>query len=701
MRVSRRRFAVAALAVAAALAAAAVLLDRIDRALPPPLDDPRLLSTEVVDRNGELLRVFANGEGRWRLKADLDRIDPQFVRMLIAYEDKRFYHHSGVDPLAMARAAGQWLANGRIVSGGSTITMQLARLIEPRTERSIAAKLRQMVRAVQIERRLTKREILERYLTLAPYGGNLEGVRAAALSWFGKEPARLAPHEAALLVALPQSPEWRRPDRQPGAARLARDRVMARMAAENIVDTAEAGRVARFAVPSRRLELPQLAAHLAAAAVDRDPFAGRLPTTVERALQARLEAVVRAAARRMAPRVSIALVVADAESGDILASIGSPDHLDETRSGWIDMTQAARSPGSTLKPFVYGLAIEDGLVLPETLISDRPADFDGYRPANFDLTYQGDVSVRRALQMSLNVPAVRLVEAVSPARLVARMRRAGVTPMLAQEQRPGLGLVLGGASLTLTDLVQLYANLVRQGPFAVAIGDGVRREPGPFGGPRPLSPVAAWHVIDMLSGVAEPVGAKKLPVAYKTGTSYGYRDAWAVGFDGGRVIGVWVGRADNGAVPGISGMVTAAPLLFEAFDTLAEGRRSALAPLPRAPAGAVRLAAADLPPALRVFDRPADGHFFSPVPATRRLHIAFPANGTELESPLADSGAPAPVVVKLQGGTPPFRLMANGVPVETPSRRRQMLWVPDGAGTTRLTVVDGVGQARSVEIVVR
>ena len=223
-----RRSALAVAVLAVMTGAGLWLLDRLDRAFPPPLDSAAAISTEVVDRNGVLLRAYALEDGRWRLSADLDRIDRAFVAMLVAYEDQRFWSHRGVDPLALLRAAGQFLANGRIVSGGSTLTMQLARLIEPRAERSLGAKLRQMARALQIERRLSKREILTRYLTLAPYGGNLEGVRAASLAWFGKEPARLSLPQAALLVALPQSPEARRPDRHPDAARAARDRVLAR-----------------------------------------------------------------------------------------------------------------------------------------------------------------------------------------------------------------------------------------------------------------------------------------------------------------------------------------------------------------------------------------------------------------------------------------------------------------------------------------
>lgn len=695
-RTRLRRAAIAIGLALAAIAGGGYGLDRLDRAYPPPLDLPASVSAEVVDRHGEPLRIFANAQGRWRLPADLDRIDPEFLRLLIAYEDKRFYAHWGVDLFAAARAAAQVLIHGRIVSGGSTITMQLARLIEPRQERSMAAKLRQTVRALQIERRLSKREILTRYLTLAPYGGNVEGVRAASLVWFGKEPDSLSLAEAALLVALPQSPEARRPDRHPAAAAQARSRVVARMVQAGLIAASEQERLAAIATPQMRRAMPALAPHLSRAALDRNPSATLIATRLDAGLQARLEQAALDGARRAGPLVSVAIVAADAQSGDILASVGSPDFRDESRQGWIDMTRALRSPGSTLKPFIYGLALEDGLVLPETTISDRPADFHGYRPTNFDMTYQGDVSVRQALQMSLNVPAIRLLDALGPARLMSRMRRAGVSPTFPKGEVPGLSLGLGGAGLSLVDLVQLYANLASPGGLPIALGDGVTRIGGPLPGQPMLSPVASWHVGDMLSGIAKPAGSRSLSIAWKTGTSYGYRDAWAVGYDGRHVIGVWVGRADNGAVPGIAGASTAGPILFEAFD-----RSGFNDPLGRAPAGAVRIAAQDLPAPLRRFGDGLDRLPTLAAQSGQALNIAFPLAGSQLELASMGDGAVAPVIVKLQGGTPPFRLLADGRPSGEPSRVRQLQWRPDGRGFARLTVLDAKGRAQSVEIALR
>lgn len=438
---------------------AAFGLDALDKAYPPPLEAAQQRSFEVLDRDWRLLRAFATPDGRWRLKTSAAEVDPQFLRMLIAYEDQRFYDHHGIDPWALLRSAWQLASNGRIVSGASTLSMQVARLIEPRTDRSFSAKFLQGLRALQIERRLDKAEILDLYLNIAPYGGNLEGVRAASLAWFGKEPARLDTAEAALLVALPQLPEKRRPDRFPDAARQARERVLQRLAVERVVGEGEAERATLAAVPANRRDLPAYAPHMAAAARVKFPNATEAHSTLRLPIQRELEAVARHAAEKLTEKVSVAIVMADAQTGDILAEVGSADYLDTARRGFVEMSRAVRSPGSTLKPFIYGLAFENGLIGQETIIEDRPADFSGYRPRNFDMHYQGDVSIRQALQLSLNVPAVKLLDAVSPSALMVRFRRAGVKLVLPTTEAPGLAIALGGAGISLVDLVQLYAAL--------------------------------------------------------------------------------------------------------------------------------------------------------------------------------------------------------------------------------------------------
>ena len=682
-------------ALAASLTGAAIYgLARLDRAYPPPLENARLVSQELVDADGNLLRAFATPDGRWRLQTTADKVDPQFIKMLIAYEDQRFYDHHGIDIHALGRSAWQLLTNGRIVSGASTLSMQVARLIEPRVDRSFSAKFRQMLRAVQIERRLSKAEILELYLNIAPYGGNIEGVRAASLAWFGKEPRRLDTAEAALLVSLPQLPEKRRPDRFPDAAKAARERVLQRLAVARIVGEGEAERASAAAVPEDRLALPSFAPHLAQAARAKFPHQHVVGSTLRRGIQSELEALARHAADKIGDKVSVAIVMADSSTGEILGDVGSADFLDSSRRGWVEMSRAIRSPGSTLKPFIYGLAFENGLVSQDTIIEDRPADFSGYRPRNFDMQYQGDVSIRQALQLSLNVPAVKLLDAVSPAALMARFRRASVNLTLPKSEPPGLAIALGGAGISLVDLVQLYASVANQGQ-PVKLGDGVRNKANLLDGEPVFSRNAIWNITDTLSGVLPPLGMKQRGIAYKTGTSYGYRDAWSVGFDGRYVIGVWVGRADNGSVPGIAGYATAAPILFDAFAKSGV----AITPFAPAPSSVTRLSYADLPANQRRFTTTSSGLLSSSRRESSPL-IVYPPEGARVE--LSDStGSLSPLVLKLQGGRAPFRWLANGKPLPDLTRRRSNEWQPEGQGFSTLTVIDADGRASSVHIFVQ
>jgi len=680
-------------ALAAVLTAGSLFgLDAADRAFPPPLEGAQKVSAEVLDADGRLLRAFATPEGRWRLKTTAADVDPQFVAMLLAYEDRRFYDHKGVDIRALGRAALQLIGNGRIVSGGSTLSMQVARLIEPRRERSFATKLIQIARAVQIERRLGKAEILDLYLTHAPFGGNLEGVRAASLAYFGKEPKRLTVAEAALMVSLPQLPELRRPDRRPANALAARHRVLDRLRIAGVIAPDEVARAELSALPSGRAQLPALAAHLAEKARRKTPGADIYRVTLRKDVQAALETVAAEAAKKLDPKVSVAMVMADATTGEIVAELGSADYFDASRSGWIDMTRVQRSPGSTLKPFIYGLAFEEGLVAQETLIEDRPADFFGYRPKNFDMTYQGDVSVRQALQLSLNVPAVRLLDAVGPVRLQVRLRRADVRLTLPPGEAPGLAIALGGVGINLKDLVQLYAGLANRGR-PVRLGDGIDGQAGPIEGEPLVEPIAAWNVVDALSAVIPPSGSRPLGIAYKTGTSYGYRDAWSVGFDGRYVLGVWVGRPDNGAVPGLTGYGSAAPILFSAFS------KSGISgtPLPKPPSGAVRIAQGELPPSQRRFSVEANG-LLSTSSKEKPPQIVYPPEGADVELGTGPDGEPLPLTLKLQAGRAPFRWLANGRPLGETARTRTSQWVPDGVGYSTLTVIDAAGRAASVGV---
>ncbi len=656
---------------------------------PLPLDETRQASRVVVDRQGRLLRAYAMTDGRWRLPVTARRdVDPRYLDLLFAYEDQRFLAHHGVDPLAFARAAWQWATHGHIVSGGSTITMQVARLLEPRQHRSLVAKLRQAVRALQLERRFGKDEILDLYLTLAPYGGNLEGIRAASLAYFGKEPKRLTLAEAALLVALPQSPERRRLDRHPAAARAARDRVLERMVEQGVVSADDAARATAEPVPRWRKPLPFLAPHSADQALSTTADAPVVRLTLDGALQHALERLARDRAAALGPELSIGILAVANATGEVLAHVGSADYFDERRAGQVDMVRAVRSPGSTLKPFIYGLAFEDGVAHPESLIDDRPVRFGAYAPENFDMTFQGTVAVRKALQLSLNVPAVALLDRVGAARLTARLRQAGLALTLPKDEVPGLAMGLGGVGVTLRDLVQTYAGIARLG--SVAPLREVLDDADPAPPRRLLDATSAWQVGDILLGTPPPENAAAHRIAYKTGTSYGSRDAWAVGFDGRITVGVWVGRPDGAPVPGMTGRGAAAPVLFDAFAR--SGRL--IAPLPRAPRGTLIASNARLPLPLRRFQPAGE---LPRLDSARSLRIQFPLDGARLDA--RDGGAGFhPVPVKVAGGVPPLTVLVDGVAAGVIDGHRQRMIAPPGPGFVRLTVMDANGAADTVVV---
>jgi penicillin-binding protein 1C len=679
-----RRLGLVALVLA--LWAGAALRDAFDAwvaatDLPPLVTET---SVEVLDRQGRLLRAYTVADGRWRLAVEPGQVDPLYLEMLIAWEDRRFREHAGVDPRALVRAAWQSLRAGRVVSGGSTLSMQVARLIEDGPTGTVAGKLRQMRVALALERRLDKDAILALYLDRAPFGANLEGLRAATRAWFGKDPRRLTPAEAALLVALPQAPELRRPDRFPEAARAARDRILNRMVRLGVIDADRAEAARREALPAARRPMPALAPHLADRLRAADPGARVIRTTLDADLQAALERLAAEAVRGRGERLSAAILVLDHRTGEVLASVGSAGYLDEGREGYVDMTRALRSPGSTLKPFVYGLAFDEGLVHPATLIEDRPGDFGGWRPQNFDGEFRGTVTVRAALQMSLNLPVVRLLEAVGPAKLMAALRRAGAAPVL-PGGAPGLAVALGGVGVTLEDLARLYGALAAGGrPVALRYTlDGAEAAGA---APAVMSAEAAWHVGDILAGVPPPAGRPWTRLAYKTGTSYGHRDALAVGFDGAHVIAVWMGRADGTPVPGAFGAEAAAPVLFDAFRRL----KPRLDPLSPPPPATLMVGTALLPAPLQRF-RGREAAF---GPAPDAPHVAFPPEGAEVET----GGR---LLLRVAEGTPPFTWLADGRPVAVARHDREEIVEGLGAGFVRLTVIDARGRSAAVTVRLR
>jgi penicillin-binding protein 1C len=555
------------------------------------------------------------------------------------------------------------------------------------------SKARQMLRAKQLEAQFNKQDILRLYLVLAPYGGNLEGIRAGSLAYFGREPKRLTLAEAALLVAIPQAPEERRPDRFLAAAQAARDRVLDRAVAAGIITAAEAQVAKREPLPRDRQPFPALAAHVSEAIARANPARRVFHLSIDARLQADLERLAAEGVARVGPHLSAALIAIDNHSGEVRAHVGSANYLDDERAGALDMTGALRSPGSALKPFIYAMAFETGIAHPETILEDRPARYGAYVPENFDRSFEGTVTARRALQASLNVPAVALLNAIGPMRFLARLRQAGARITMPDDAPPGLAIALGGLGISLIDVARLYSGFARGGSVPHLIED---RDAIDARGETILTePVAAWYVADILRGVQPPTNARTGTMSFKTGTSYGYRDAWAIGFDKRTTIAVWIGRPDNAAVPGLVAHDVAAPVLFDAFART----QNAIEPI--APPPHVIVARnSTLPPPLR--------HLRTDLPKTMTatniaaLKIAYPPDGAAVEVGLARGGVNAvsvdPLILKAQGGVPPLLWLVNGVPIGAPDLRRQASWQPDGAGFARVSVIDSRGVMDSVSV---
>ncbi|MBN7136631.1 penicillin-binding protein 1C, partial [Lysobacter enzymogenes] len=577
-----RRAALWATLALASLASVAMLLDL---AFPLPLPRARDAGAVVVARDGTPLRAFADRDGVWRYPVETSQVSPLYLQALLNYEDRWFWRHRGINPAAMARAAAQWLRSGRVVSGGSTLTMQVARILDAEPgerRRSLWAKSRQMLRALQLEAHLSKPQILALYLNRAPFGGTVEGVEAASWAYLGKPSSRLSHAEAALLTVLPQSPSRLRPDREPERARIARDKVLARMAQLGVWTRAQVADAKVEPVVARSLQPPRFAPLLAQRLRFADPRAARLVSTIDPGLQRTLEDRVAAYFSTLPERTSAALLVVDNASLEARAYVGSVTFGDAARLGHVDMVQAWRSPGSTLKPFLYGLALDDGLIHSESLFVDAPQSFGGYRPGNFDTAFNGPVGAASALRLSLNIPAVDLLDRVGPARFSARLAHAGIDLHWPRGAQPNLAMILGGTGARLEDLVGAYAAFNRGG-----IAGRVRYRRGePVVERRLLSPGAAWIVREILEANPRPGSVEQTfdaggrpRVAWKTGTSYGFRDAWALGSTRRYTVGVWVGRPDGTPLPGQYGAVTALPLLFETIDSLPRVRGDAV-PLP-------------------------------------------------------------------------------------------------------------------------
>ena len=614
---------------------------------PAPLPRADEWGTRVLDHNGALLALTPAPSGVWRFEATPAQVSPFLVKLLIAVEDRGFESEPGVDFTALLRAAWQWARAGHVVSGASTLTMQVAKLLDPRP-RGLRAKAIEAARAIDLWRRLPRQRVLGLWLSLAPYGGNLVGVEAASRAYFGKSAAALDAAEAALLVALPRRPEALRPDRHPEAARRLRDRVLHLAEAGGLLTPTETAAALAEPVPLARQAMPRAAPQV----FGRVRSPPTLATTLDAATQAALERLARVTLAGLPPRVSLAVMVADLPSRQVRAAWAG-DWGGAARSGMVDLTRAERSPGSALKPFLYGLAFSQGLANPDTLLADSPARFGGYAPEDFSGRFAGRVTAAEALRRSLNLPAVGLLARYGAVRFAAALAATGQPLRLPSGAAASLPTVLGGAGQTMRGLMALYAGLATDGAVAPLAWQPGAAPPAA----RLLPPAAARTIAAILT---RPAPGLAPGIAWKTGTSWGDRDNWAFGFDRDHLVGVWVGRPDGTAMDGGTAADHALPVLARVFGILPAASRAV-----PAPTHLVSLAVA---------------------PDADPLRLLFPPP----DAVIASGGA---LDLKAMGGVRPLRFLVDGAPVPSVSALREAAWTPPGPGFYRVMVLDARGKS--------
>jgi penicillin-binding protein 1C len=588
----------------------------------------------------------------------------------------------------MSRALFQFITQGRVVSGASTITMQTVRLLQPHP-RTLWHKIIEMLQALRLEQLLSKQEILETYLTLTPYGGNIEGIEAACRFYFQKNAARITPSQAALLISLPQSPERRRPDRYHKQAIAARDRFLQRLHDEGLLTAEQVQLGKEQPIPHKRSPTPFLAPHLSQRLYSRSSHQEIIRTSLSKPLQEQVESIGTQVQDKLGAdgKKTLALLVVENQGRKVLAHVGAGNFW----TNGMDLTRAQRSPGSALKPFIYGLAFEQGFLHPETRILDRPTRFGSYGPGNFDGHYRGWVAVREALHRSLNLPAVQVLERSGPQRLLSRFAQLGLA--VDPNNPPGLSLALGGTAASLVELTGLYAALADNGKYSP-----LSYNPD---GPSPskqqmLSRAAAWYVDDILRTRPPRSGliAKDMQgniIRYKTGTSYGYRDAWALGYTPQYTVGIWIGRPDWGYGKETTGANSAVPVLlrvFAALSTIEDLQDLSRLKKKRLPAEVLLVRHNQLPQHLQWFSRTA-----KPGQGVNTPKIFFPVDGSTMQL-----DQPPLLALKSHGGTPPFHWLINGRPLGREHHEAITSYTPEGPGLTRITLVDSRGKRDTVSV---
>ncbi len=536
-------------------------------------------ATVVLDQDGVPMRAFADNKGIWRYQVTLDQVSPLYIEALLHYEDRYFYQHPGVNPFSIVRATWQWFSSGRVISGGSTLSMQVARILHPH-QRTLWGKSKQMLRALQLEWHLSKQQILELYLNYAPFGGTIEGVQAASLQYLNKPASALRHSEAALLTVLPQAPTKLRPDRHPDRARQYRDKVLQRLLANQVWPEAVVQSALQEQVAVWPLRNAVVAPILARNLHQQYSKQRVIHTTIDRNLQSVFADVIKRYTAPLGVEISAAALLVDNHSLEVKAYVGSADFMNQRRAGYVDMVKAIRSPGSTLKPFLFALALDKQLIHSESLMADVPRYASGYRPGNFSGGFSGPVAISEALQRSLNLPFVQLIEAYGAQDFANALSHVGAR-LKVPGGKASPAIMLGGTGTSLESLVTLYSGLANRG--TVSPLRYLKNQPA-AGSRVLLSPEAAWITWDVLRKIEKPFSHRqtlsnaRLPeFAWKTGTSWDFRDVWAIGTNRNYTLGVWLGRPDGKPMQKTSGRILAGPLLFNLLALLEHPDEGAIA----------------------------------------------------------------------------------------------------------------------------
>jgi len=531
-------------------------------------------STQITASDGTVLHAFLSVDDKWRLYTNISEITPLLQKTLIYKEDRYFYYHPGINPFAMLRAVGRNIFTGRRTSGASTITMQVVRLLEPK-KRTYLNKLMESFRAVQLELHYSKDEILQLYLNLVPYGGNIEGIKAASLLYFNKAPQLLSLAEITALTIVPNRPSSLQPGTKNDALKNARNEWLIRFGKERLFEKNIIQDALEEPLMVKRLTAPKQASHLSLRLKKDFPDRPIINTTVKIQAQKQTEEQVKNYVNRLQSMNihNAAVLVINNETMTVEAYVGSADFDNPYDGGQVDGIRAIRSPGSTLKPILYATALDKGFITPKTVLNDVPTNFSGYEPENFDQNFNGQVTAEFALANSLNIPAVKILREVSTSVLIDKLKKADFQTIKKQSKDLGLSMILGGCGVTLEELTRLFAAFSNEGELKPI--RYTTENPVPKKGEQLVSKEATFLLNNILTQVTRPDlptnfdNTYHLPkIAWKTGTSYGKRDAWSIGYNRKYTIGVWVGNFSGEGVPELSGANTATPLLFSIFNSL-------------------------------------------------------------------------------------------------------------------------------------